>query len=89
MQESYYLGQRYSDEPGITFTGVSLTLLAASMFFLAVFITAVTRGWLNGEIPMPHQDSRNREDYQGAILVRYWYWFLPIFIFMAMAYYMA
>lgn len=70
----FFLRERWHPEIGTLFTGTSLYLLSAALLSLAAFVTAVTRAWLSGDIPLPPTDRiRPHPDYKGNIIARYWY----------------
>lgn len=66
------------DDDMLVFTGGSLRLLAISAMFLALFVGAVTQGWIRGSVPLPPADEPHPHPaYRGRLLVRYWYFVLP------------
>lgn len=77
-QDSYYLHDRWHRVPGTTFSGMSLYLLAASLFCLSAFSIAVARAGLAGTLPMLNPQSLEiHPNYKGQLLTLYWYFVVP------------
>ena len=80
-QPSFFLRDRWQSEFGTYFSGVSLYLLAGSLFFLSAFVFAVTQAWIRGIVPMPnHTQLQPHSAYKGQLIMRYWYFLLPAFV---------
>lgn len=89
-QETYHLHERWHRGPGTDFSGMSLRLLALSLFSFAAFAAAVARAWIKGIIPMPDpHEPRPHPTYKGQIIVRYWYFVVPGFLLMLSAFILA
>lgn len=81
MQDSFYLRDRWHPEAGTTFSGVSLYLLAGSLFCFGAFAAAVALAWVKGSLLLPtRKELRAQPTYQGQIIIRYWYIIVPAFI---------
>ncbi len=84
--DSYFLRGRYQSEFGTLYSGLSLYLLAFSLFFFAAFSASVAIAWQNGSLTMP-DPKKLRPDFShtGKIIVHSWYFALPAFLLLIAA----
>jgi len=89
-QETYTLHGRSNPDSVTEFSGLSLYLLAASLFFLGAFAFAIARAWLNGSLHIPtSKQLKANPAYQGQVFIRFWYLVVPVFILLTAAFWLA
>lgn len=81
LQDAYFLRHKMQPERGHSFSGLSLYLLASSLFLLASFSAVTLRAALKNP-----QLLRTDRTYQGTIIVRYWYLLLPAMVVLIAAF---